>query len=66
MKRLPYYRVAKIAKQFNIPKQTLDSAVKSGRIPSRETECGLPLVRERDVLEWCLVWRPQSVPKDPS
>lgn len=47
-----FYRVAKLSQKFNIPRQTIQSAVARGELPSRKTGCGLPLVALTDMEEW--------------
>lgn len=49
VKTLTYYRVGMAADALNVARQTVDSAVRSGRIRSVQTACGLPLVRLADV-----------------
>jgi hypothetical protein len=45
-------RVGRAAQECGVPPQTLDDAVRAGRVPSHPTSCGLPLVRLADVRRW--------------
>lgn len=46
------HRIAAAAAAVGLAKQTLDSAVRRGDVPSYPTACGLPLVRLADVKRW--------------
>lgn len=47
-----YYRIGIMAREFDIPRQTIQSAVKRGELPHAELGCGLPVVRKSDVQAW--------------
>jgi excisionase family DNA binding protein len=56
------YRIANIAKLLGVPRQTVQTAVDRGDIPSETTACGLPLVK-RQAVERFLAHRPKRGPK---
>ena len=52
-----------LAKTIRIPRQTINSAVQSKRLPSTQLGCGTTVVDLSDVQRWAVTWRKKGPPK---